>query len=227
MRKECLRFDTVSVISEGVKARLGLDKASILPLGADEISVVPKHFDGPFSLLYVGSLDRDILKTVQGFHQFLKLHPEIPMHYDIIGHGYRQMDEVRDYVAENGLWDFVTMHGRIPHTQLQPFFDKCNIGVSFVPMTEYYDNQPATKTFEYVFSGLFTIATGTAANKEVITGENGCIIRDTAEDFCAALEMLAKHGAKYDSERIRQSLRDYAWPNIVDKSLRPIIREMA
>lgn len=41
----------------------------------------------------------------------------------------------------------------------------------YVPITDYYEYQPPTKTFEYVLSGLLCLATATSSNKEVITEE--------------------------------------------------------
>lgn len=40
-------------------------------------------------------------------------------------------------------------------------------------MTEYYDSQPPTKTFEYALSGLYVLATKTRENEKVITNDNG------------------------------------------------------
>ena len=228
IRKECEYFDTISVISKGVRERLHLERATILPLGADEISKIDKKFDH-LSLLYVGTFDgRDLIKTVVGLHQYLNDNPNANIHYDMVGgystdHGKKDYYAIKEYIGVHHLERIITMHGRISHDQLTPFFDKCNIGVSFVPITEYYDKQPPTKTFEYVFSGLYTIATGTSANKEIVSIKNGIIINDTPEGFASALEWINGHAVSFKSEMIRESLLDYSWRNIVEQDLIPIL----
>ena len=76
----------------------------------------------------------------------------------------------------NKLENVCTTHGRIDYYKLKPFFDKCNVGVSYIPIRDYYQYQPPTKTFEYGLSGLVTIATETKSNQEVINNCNGILI---------------------------------------------------
>jgi len=42
----------------------------------------------------------------------------------------------------------------------------------------YYDCQPATKTFEYILSGMVCIATSTYENKKLINNINGVLCND-------------------------------------------------
>lgn len=59
-------YDSVTVISDGVKERLQLHNAQILPLGSDIISTKDKDYSC-MNLLYVGTLKgRDIDKTIKG-----------------------------------------------------------------------------------------------------------------------------------------------------------------
>lgn len=225
----CKAYDLISVISEGVKEKIGDvgRKVCVLPLGADCISTASKVYS-PLKLIYVGTFDgRDIDKTIRGIGLFLKKHPESSIKYDVIGSGkYDKLEDLKNLTTSLGLYDVITFHGRIPNHLLTPYFDEANVGVSFVPITEYYDSQPPTKTFEYALSGLFVIATATNANKEVITSDNGILIKDTPEDFCHALELIYKRQLVVEELRIRESLKSFLWSNIVNEYLKLILNRL-
>lgn len=213
------KFDYTTIISEGLRRKLDLpiDKSAILPLGADKASTTVKSFD-KLRLLYVGTLfNRDVHKTIEGLAIAIRKLPAMDIHYDIIGEGVgNELYELKRLVAERKLEKHVTLHGYIQHSKLKPFLDKCNTGVSFVPMTEYYEHQPATKSFEYILSGLYTIATGTYCNKEIITEKNGVIIEDTPESFANAILHLNGRKDSIDCNAISRTLENYEWKNVVD-----------
>lgn len=220
-------YDYVTIISEGTRNKLSLDenKSAILPLGADIVSTNSKDF-GSIRMIYVGTLfNRDVHKTIKGLDMALKRNKSLDIHYDIIGNSPgNEFEELKQIVKECKLEEYVTLHGYIQHSQLKDFFDKCNVGVSFVPMTEYYEHQPATKSFEYILSGLYTIATSTYCNKEIITPKNGILIEDTPESFAKAIENIANNVSKLDSNIIRNSLLEYKWENLVNKYLKPLLK---
>jgi glycosyltransferase involved in cell wall biosynthesis len=227
--KICGIYEHVSVISEGIRDKIGIDetKSSILPLGADIVSNTNKTFDNG-NLLYVGSLNgRDIEKTIYGFNLFCKKYPDNRFTYDMIGDGYNnEKEKLNILITEYSLSNKIKLHGRIPNTQLKPFLDKCNIGVAFVPQTSYFDYQPSTKVFEYVLSGLFCIATSTYSNRELINDDNGTLIQDTAEAFAEALENIYLNKYSMDSNSIRNTLMDYTWEKIVSDKLIPILNKI-
>ena len=218
-------FDSASAISQGVIKKIGSTKTIyLLPLGANEISCSPKTFDR-IRLLYVGTLDnRDIIKTVIGLKRFVDLHPNVDIKYEIVGNGL-EYPKIVEYIKMEKLDKLITCHGWIPHSLLKPYFDYCNVGVSFVPIKDYYDYQPPTKTYEYAFSGMFTIATGTVSNKEIINSQNGVIIDDTSDDFAKALDIVWNNRKHIDSALIKNSVADYSWKLIVNNYLEPILNE--
>lgn len=225
LEKCVLKYDFVTCISEGVRSRLALSesKSAILPLGAETVCVGAKSFDS-VRLLYVGTLDnRHVETTIDGFAMALdRMGRDFDIEYDVVGTGLGDEEEVlRSHVARYGLEDKVHLHGYVRHDCLGPFFEKCNVGVSFVPITEYYEYQPPTKTFEYALSGLYVIATDTYSNREVITPDNGCLIQDTAEDFCRAVTSL--DSIHPDSDKIRESLDVFRWEKIVNGIMKPIL----
>lgn len=224
IKKTVKIYDSVSAVSKGVINKMkSTKKIYLLPLGADIISESDKKFDS-MHLIYVGTLvGRDIIKTVKAVDLFVKKHKDITLRYDIIGVGEYENDIINKYIKNHNLSEIVITHGRVQHGKLKPYFDKSNIGVSFIPITDYYDCQPPTKTFEYAFSGLYTIATKTSANMEIITNDNGVLINDTIQDFCASLEYIMEHKHTFSSKLIRSSVDGFSWKNIIENYLVPII----
>ncbi len=221
--KTCTLFNKITTISDGVKKKIAIPNIYLLPLGAEIISNVPKRYS-EIHLLYVGTFSgRQLDKTILGASIFHNLYPGVDFTYDIIGFGYNGEDEqLKNLTVRLNLCKYVKFYGKIPNTELKPFLDRNNIGVSFVPITEYYNFQPPTKTFEYALSGLFVIATKTEANKELINTDNGILIEDTPEDFAKAMEKIYS-GIKIDEKKIRNSLKAYSWANIVEEQLKPIL----
>ncbi len=216
---ESLFFKNITIISESLSRKLKLSKkASILPLGSESISANPKTFD-TLDLIYVGTLSgRDIEKSLLGFAKFYNHHKNIiPMSYTIIGDGANNEVQILNrIVAKHALTQVVSIAGRIPFTQLEPYFKIHNVGVSFVPLTDYFDAQPVTKTFDYLLSGMPVIATATSENKLVINESNGVLIKDTADDFYQGIESILNNKNNYDSQQIINNSKKYSWKQIVD-----------
>jgi len=229
LRNTALLYDHITIISEGVrdKLKLPLNKTTILPLGANPVSNKKKQFD-TLNLFYVGTLsNRHIEKTIHGLDKFVKQNNDVKITYDIVGDGYNNEKKNLQKLSKNlGLCNIVKIHGRIPNTELKPFFDKCNIGVSFVPVMDCYEYQPVTKTFEYSMSGLFTIATTTYENKKVINDENGLLIKDSDVDFCRALEYIMKNRDRISTLNISDTLIKYRWSNIVNNISYPLLTKL-
>lgn len=228
IRNSCIGYDFTTIISEGTRDAIALDKqkSAIVPLGSDVISTTEKSFED-LRLLYIGALSgRDIEKTVKGFAIFKKTYSDVVIHYDIVGVGYNnELNILKDLTKELNIADCVTLHGFIPHTQIKKFLDHCNIGVSFVPITDYYNHQPPTKTYEYVLSGLYTIATNTLCNRNIINDKNGILIKDTDADFANAISYIYKNSRQFKSSAIKETLLESTWGNIVRKYLLPCLNK--
>lgn len=218
---DVLPYDRIIMISEGgaKQLKLPLDRTKIVALGADVLSVIPKMFDYP-RLLYIGTLTgRNIIQTVKGFHQYLiSCGADNKAQYNIVGNG-EEYETILNYVKSHGLTSRVKLHGFKPYDELKPFLDECNIGVSYVPITDGFMFQPPTKTFEYINSGLYCIATKTKANEDVITNRNGMLIDDNANSFMNALIHFDKIKGAINETEIRQSGEKYLWENIIDDQL--------
>jgi glycosyltransferase involved in cell wall biosynthesis len=222
LKSEAKFFKNITVISQSLAEKLNLSsKAHILPLGGDIISDANKTFD-KMNLLYVGTLSRRNMElTIHGLKKFCaEFGAKIPVTYTIIGSGPNNEEhQLRDLVDYYGLSDIVSIKGRIPPDQLKPFFDTHNIGISYIPLTDYFDVQPPTKTFEYLLSGMPVIATSTSENAKVINSENGVLIGDSINDFFDGLIKVYHKKNMFNSEEIRKASSSYTWENIVHKNL--------
>jgi glycosyltransferase involved in cell wall biosynthesis len=228
LSRSCNYFDFITVISEGLRNKLRINdmKSTILPLGSDIISNRDKNFFD-FKLLYVGTLNnRNIIQTVKGLDIIIKNQPELKgITYDIIGDG-SELNEIRSLIDNLGLRNNIKVHGRIPHFRLQNYFDECNIGISHVPITDYYEFQPVTKTYEYILSGMVCMATDTFENRKLINDDNGVLYQDNPTSFADAFNKVLSNKVNYNSHVIRQTLKDYTWRNIVKSRLYPILSQL-
>lgn len=226
-------FKHISIISEGLieKLRLNKKKTYVLPLGADRIVEEPNQSERRrMDVLYIGILDyRNIHETIEGFREFYIQHKsEIPCRYTIIGFADNKEYEeaITSTIEKYGLNDVVSFVGRKKYEELGPFLESHNIGVSYVPITEYFQHQPPTKTYEYIQNGLVCIATNTFENRKVINESNGILIKEGAMEFYKGLEHIYQNLDKYDSRKISESAAKYSWKNIVDNILKPYINRL-
>lgn len=218
-------FYQITTLSKSMREtlKLSLKKTRIVPLGAIPLVSGPKEFK-KISLLYVGTFNkRNIEMTIEGLALYLKEYSDV-IGYDIIGFGKEEeTKKIKTYIIDNNLTDIVTLHGRMNHQQLIPYFKKANIGVCFVPNTDFYNIQPSTKLFEYALSGLFTIATNTHENSLFISDKNGVLCEDTASGFAKALRECHNKKDTMDSNIIYNSLQEYHWESIVENKLTQVI----
>lgn len=230
LRLEAKLFGNVTIISKSLANRLGLSagKVHVLPLGADVISGSRKHFER-LDCLYVGTLNnRNVEDTVRGFALFHDgADGELVRTYTIIGSGdHGEEQELAQIARTLGVGAHVSLLGPIPHQKLAPYFERCNVGVSFIPLTEYFDCQPPTKTFEYLLSGMPVIATRTTENRRVITDTNGLLIDDTAEGFASGLAEMVRRRNQLDSDQIREASLEFTWERIVLENLHPYLESL-
>lgn len=226
--KACTYFDKVTAISEGVAKQMALPNISVLPLGSDVISYTEKVFTDAIRLIYVGTFtNRHIELTIEGVIAFHKEHPDIPITYNIIGYGVNNEElQFCKIVNKNKATDYIKIIGKVPHKDLKPYLDNSNVGLSFVPITDYYNDQPPTKTYEYCLAGIYCIATATTVNKSLINTQNGVLIEDTIQDVKNGLEYFWNNRKMFSSKEIRNSLQECTWENIVTHKFSPILKSL-
>ena len=224
-------FKHITVLSKGLIKVIGLNKKKchLLPLGAECLSLHNKNYQ-EFNILYIGTFNsRRIHETIVGLKLFLENKPEFKekISYDIFGFGSEdELNLIHKTIGVNYLKDIVKFHGRKNHKDLQCYFDNCNIGISYVPMTDYYDYQPVTKTFEYILSGMVCIATKTHENSKLINNRNGVLCDDNPESFASALEQVYNWRDTFHSEQIRNTLKAFTWENIIENNLKIFLEEV-
>ena len=218
-------FDHVNIVSEGLRSKLHLPGARILPLGADPLPIARKSFRN-LHLLYVGTLSgRRIHETLEGFAAFHReTSKDLDLRYTIVGSGFdREEDELRRLAKSLGVAECVEIAGYVPHSSLLPYFERANVGISYVPITSSYDHQPPTKTFEYLMAGMPVIATNTTENRRIVGDSTGMLIADSAEGFHLGLRGFEARRQEFDSDTVRASVAGDAWKELVTKYALPFI----
>lgn len=211
------KFKRCTVISEGVGQKIG-QPYNILPLGAESISQKPKIFD-EMRLFFIGIFDnRNLSVFIEGLAMYQKIAGS-EEGFDIVGGGsVEETNSIKRTIEKSGARN-VRLHGYLTHEEAQQFFDICNVGVCFVPVTDYYQHQPPTKLYEYLLSGMVAISTNTISNEGVMNEDNGVVVKDTAESVCEGLLLLASCFSKYDSSTIVFRSQSYLWSDIVRRYL--------
>ena len=177
---EAFFFSKVIVFSLGMQSKL-LKKSSVLTLGVNNyLSSEPKT-KKITNFLYIGTLyNRRILDTVVGFHNFLKQGGKGVYHI-VGGRHQSESSKIQKYISTHDLSNDIVFHGE--QDSPSQLFDLCEVGVSYIPINEYFDIQPATKTHEYLANGMYVIATNTSENRKIININNGALIEDSSDEF--------------------------------------------
>ncbi len=227
LKIESLFYENISIISEGVGFLLKIKKFKVFPLGSPKFDLVEKKFN-QLNLLYVGTFyNREIEKTILGVKIFVNKYPNIKINYKIIGYGSKnEIDLLLYTIKNNDLSEHVEFIGEVRYPELKEYFVNSNIGVSYIPINEYFNYQPPTKTYEYLLSGNAVIATKTAENAKIINLTNGILISDNEYDFAYGLEYLENNLINFNSKEIQKKAYKYSWENIIKNIYIPHINNL-
>jgi len=232
VKLELRAFKNIVLINSGLAKKLKVNKYDILTMGGNCFSKVEKSFE-KLSLLYVGTLEnRNVINCIKGFHRFMAENKVVSEHntpkFVVIGESTKnELKEIRQYVKENKLENYIFTPGFIYQEDLYPYFEEANVGVAYVPITPYFQNQPPTKTYEYLVSGLPVIATATAANSEIVLPEAGEIVNDNAESFYEGLKKMNQRKSEFSSEKIKKLYAEDTWERMVRTKFIPLIHKYA
>ena len=131
--------------------------------------------------------------------------------------------KIKETIKNLGMEKNIRFLGRVKFSEVKELLETHNIGVSYIPINDYYDNQPPTKTFEYIMNGLVCLATNTIENKKVINERNGILVDDDINSLINGFEKVYKNINNYSKEEIILTLREYSWEYIVNSILKNII----
>jgi len=204
-------------------------KTYVTRWGMRPLSETPKEFKN-IRLLYIGVLgsSRRFEDTLRGLRLFLDRNPNAIISYDIIGRAKPvEVQRIRNTIIEHKLEKLVTYHGYLPDEDIVEYFDECNVGVSYVPITPYYTDVIVTKTVEYMLSGLATIATNTNKNRDMISEINGVLINDTAESFAQGLEEIQKKLYMFNFREIWESAKEWDLAYNIEHDIIPLLKKIA
>lgn len=225
-------FKNITVLNYRTGKKLGLKSFHILPLGSE---IFAENFidTGYFDYLYVGTLsNRNIMDVVHGFKIYIDSlkrnnnHSLLPR-LILVGVGYgNELESIRQYASENQLEEKILARGFVPYDQLHSYFQKSKVGISYVPITDQYTDQPPTKTYEYLLSGLPVIGTATNANKELICSDNGILIEDNSKDISIAMEKMFSNYLAFDRKKIQENSRHFSWEIIIYENLLPYLNSL-
>lgn len=180
-------------------------------------------------MLYIGTLhNRRIEDTIVGLKEYINRNPDHRIvSYDIIGKGKPEDNQrVIDAISECKLSHIVHYHGFLLDDQVTSFFDKCNLGVAYVPITEYYDKVLVTKLYEYFLSGIPAVATDTFENRKIVHSDNGVLIEDSPSGFAKGLEMIMGNFGSFSSKQIRDKVEIYSTEYNVKHVLVPALESI-
>lgn len=220
-----LFFKEKTIISEGLANKLNIKKFEILPLGAEKLKNENIELNKKsIKLIYIGILSgRNIIQSIKGFELFSEKYSDIDCEYNIIGFYNDNDNEEKNFFKSISKNKKINYLGPKKHDEIYKYLNEANIGVSYIPITEYYNYQPPTKTYEYLMNGLITLATATDENKKIIKSENGVLCEDNAKSFSESLEKIYKNLDSYDSKKIIKSVEKNTWQEIVKNILEPIL----
>ncbi|ERM81021.1 hypothetical protein P872_11505 [Rhodonellum psychrophilum GCM71 = DSM 17998] len=226
LKTEVFFFKYRSVVSYETGIELMNSDFHVIPLGGECFSK-KDQFENALKLIYVGTLSgRNIIEFLIGFHNFFKeiqgLDHIKPIKLTIIGSGYlNELAELREYISLNNLTLIVDIPGYVQNDKLFEYFENSNVGISYIPLTPYYQNQPPTKTYEYLLSGFPVIATSTNANSKIINTDNGILIKDNPEDVKNALHLMYDKISIFNPLEIKNKSKSFSWKNVVENKVVP------
>lgn len=222
-------FKNITVISESLAKFLYLPKRShVLPLGAPYFPLIKKDLK-KMKMLYVGTFhERNIANTIYGFADFISKNGNKEIaEYTIIGQGSNhEIKNIQNAINSTGIKNKIFFKGTIRYPELNTYLLENNVGLSYIPIRKHFENQPPTKTFEYLLSGMVVLATGTKENKKVITNNNGLVIGDEIIDVSNGLQQIYNNRFMYNSEEIQMKAQKYSWENIISENLIPYIESI-
>lgn len=215
-------FDQVTVISGLAAERLKIPEYEVLPLGADcYVDLASKVLNrNELNFLYVGKFDdRRIEDVILAFDRLSeKMNNGIKPKLDIVGFAEREetLVKVMESIENTIHRSDIVYHGRKSHDEIKKLFQTATIGFSYVPITDFFDVQPPTKTYEYLMNGIICIATATKANAEIINEKNGVLTADNADSLLEGIEKVIDNMGLYNSIELSQTVAGASWKRIVD-----------
>jgi glycosyltransferase involved in cell wall biosynthesis len=227
LKIEVSLFKNIITLSFDLKNNLKLpQRTKIIPLGGPQQPANNLDFN-TLSFLYVGTFrQRNLHVTIEAFNIFLNNIHDFQSQYHIVGFGsHEEVELIKKIIKTYKLENSVFFHGEVRYPELFKLFSLCNVGISYVPNTEYFRFQPSTKTLEYLLNGMPVIATDIVDHKNIINTSNGVIINDDVNSIAYGFKYIYQNKNKFNSLYIQENSNIYSWEYIVEEILIPIITQ--
>ncbi|GAB6640505.1 glycosyltransferase [Bacillus cereus] len=216
-------FDHITIISDLLANRLKINKYTLLPLGAERmVNIEEKKFEkNKIKFLYVGTFEnRNIENLIKAYDEFCsKDSTDIQTSLDIVGFAHTRIhqERVEEAIKNANFKDRIIYHGRKNHDEIIGLFSEATIGFSYIPITDYYDVQPPTKTYEYIINGMICIGTNTKANTQIITEENGILVNEDIDSVVKGIQKIVHDLSKYSPISVSKTVEEYEWDKIEER----------
>lgn len=223
-------YGKVTIISENLAQELKIKNYIVVPLGGQpfvEANEVKQSMD-VMNFLYVGIFDgRKINDVVRAFCKFYREYSNVvKTKFTIVGYSNNTNEEKRIVDIINNNSDVsINYVGRVPNIKLKKYFKESNIGISYVPITPWFDVQPPTKTFEYIVNGLYCLATDTKENRLVITRDNGILVQDNEDSVFEGMRKIFETRDNYNRNKIMKEAKCYTWESIYNNIISKVLKE--
>ena len=174
-------------------------------------------------LIYIGTLSplRNLATLVRAFKTVSDDFENVRLLF--VGDG-GDMPQLTRLCQELHISDKVVFTGFIDYNRVPEYLSIADIGVSYIPINEFFDCQPVLKTLEYLASGLPVVATNTSGNRvSVRHGYNGFLANDYENDFAQSMASLVAD-AKLRQRlacNSRSSVNRFDWMRIEKDQLLP------
>lgn len=246
---ESLFYDQSIALTKKIKALLSPSRkpVPVIPLGANISKFYPTDREKErqiirmsFSLepddkvfLYSGTLNpnRKLEAVFTAFAQLLRQHKNSFLF--ILGHDKDNTATLENYrvlCKQLGISAHVHFTGYLPYHQVIKYYNASDIGLSFVPLTPYFNFQPPTKLFEYMAAQLIVISTRSNATLDVIEhGYNGFLTDDTPEGLSQAMVTACALEEEEKQSILRHAQTTAAtfdWEHLISTRLLPVYNKM-
>jgi glycosyltransferase involved in cell wall biosynthesis len=230
MLAELSPFRNVSFVSGELAQRIGYKRTFvIIPVGSARADLSPYLPGDDIKLLYVGILTgRKLDVFLRGLRQyFLGSDGNRKVHVTIVGYGSGDDEAaLRHAIGEPDLHGQVEFIGELRGGALEAVFQRCNAGLSYVPVLPKYDAQPPTKTFEYLMHGMPVLATATQSNRQIVDPNCGVLIGDDETSVCEGLYRMVQGFDAFDRNAIREKAMRYDYGRLAEEVFLPFLRRV-
>lgn len=181
------------------------------------------------NLIYLGTINnRELFKTVEGLNMFLKRNKDfltnkmINVTYDIIGGGSSDdIKMIKNAIIRQNLSNIIKYHGYLEEVDVKKLLKKANVGVAYLPKTNYFNNLSSTKIVEYFLTGMPVLSVDTKFAKKVVNNKSGILCTDSSEGFAIGLEEILMKLNNYDSKEIRNMYEEYTINKVIEQNYIP------